>query len=404
MKNYDAVENGDSWEKVNWRLLRRNLIRLQVRIYKAVQVGNVSKVKNLQRLAINSYGARILAIREVTSSTLAVAIVKYTHLVMLSSQERFQMERNLKEVVKLWKPIDSCRFWVSKDGRYQRGGIACIIERKALECLIKFILEPAHEPTFHSRTYGFRSGYDSHYAQSYICSHFRKGFKVILSSVIGHIGINAFQFLSKRLLVSKWVICLLQKHLALNFYIKLPGYGDSSFSSPLTSLLTNLVLNGIVFFCCTLQCLGELLTFLKSYEDETHLHRDIVNFLGERRLILVQKRVLSTPGMDEFDFLGWHFGFSGSQECESSPSLDNLCSFRKVIKRAIKRFSVNLQTKALILDLLIKVWLNYHKYSLFSLNLKYILGKLVYRKLLAPGKVSQKKVIPVLKRSLFKTL
>lgn len=36
---------------------------------------------------------------------------------------------------------------------------------RAWQCLVKFALEPAHEATFHERSYGFRTGRSAHDAQ-----------------------------------------------------------------------------------------------------------------------------------------------------------------------------------------------------------------------------------------------
>jgi len=39
------------------------------------------------------------------------------------------------------------------------------IADRAYQCLIKYALEPAHEATFHARSYGFRTGRSAHDAQ-----------------------------------------------------------------------------------------------------------------------------------------------------------------------------------------------------------------------------------------------
>ena len=54
------------WKKLDWKKFRRNLFRLQVRVYKAVRAGDMRKAKSLQKLILKSFAARMLAIRQVT--------------------------------------------------------------------------------------------------------------------------------------------------------------------------------------------------------------------------------------------------------------------------------------------------------------------------------------------------
>jgi len=56
----------ESWKTLPWKKFRRDLFRLQKRVYKAVQVGDKRKAKSLQKLILKSTAARLLAIRQVT--------------------------------------------------------------------------------------------------------------------------------------------------------------------------------------------------------------------------------------------------------------------------------------------------------------------------------------------------
>ena len=54
------------WRNTPWKKFRRNLFRLQVRVYKAIRAGDKRKAKSLQKLILKSEAARMLAIRQVT--------------------------------------------------------------------------------------------------------------------------------------------------------------------------------------------------------------------------------------------------------------------------------------------------------------------------------------------------
>ena len=49
------VFDGDAWEQVDWREHEQRVRRLRCRIFKAVQVGDLATVRNLQRLMLRSW-------------------------------------------------------------------------------------------------------------------------------------------------------------------------------------------------------------------------------------------------------------------------------------------------------------------------------------------------------------
>ncbi len=76
----------------------------------------------------------------------------------LTFEERFALSEKLRAKSNNWKhqklrsiPIPK------KDGGTRILKIPTIADR-AWQCLAKYALEPAHEATFHARSYGFRTG------------------------------------------------------------------------------------------------------------------------------------------------------------------------------------------------------------------------------------------------------
>jgi RNA-directed DNA polymerase len=62
----DRVNNWTSWNAIEWKTVEREVFRLQKRIYRANQNGNVVLVQSLQGLLIKSYYGKLLATRRVT--------------------------------------------------------------------------------------------------------------------------------------------------------------------------------------------------------------------------------------------------------------------------------------------------------------------------------------------------
>jgi len=56
------------WDAIDWRAVERSVLRLQMRIAKAVREGSWGKVKALQWLLTHSYLAKLLAVRRVTQN------------------------------------------------------------------------------------------------------------------------------------------------------------------------------------------------------------------------------------------------------------------------------------------------------------------------------------------------
>ena len=158
-------KHSESWQKINWKKLQKNLFRLQKRIYKAVREGDMRRVKNLQKLVMKSHSAMMLAIRQVTQLNQGKKTAGIDGKTALNFKERFELLDKLISHASNWKhqglrgiPIPK------KNGKIRLLKVPTISDR-AWQCLIKYALEPAHEATFHARSYGFRTGRSAHDAQ-----------------------------------------------------------------------------------------------------------------------------------------------------------------------------------------------------------------------------------------------
>ena len=60
------VSSHTKWSAINWHKVEKYVDKLQKRIYRAEVNGDWRKVRNLQRILLNSNGALLLAIRRVT--------------------------------------------------------------------------------------------------------------------------------------------------------------------------------------------------------------------------------------------------------------------------------------------------------------------------------------------------
>lgn len=153
------------WKNTPWKKFRRNLFRLQVRVYKAIRARDLRKAKSLQKLILKSEAARMLAIRQVTQLNAGHKTAGIDGKASLTFFERQNLNKWLKNHYNNWQHQGLREIPIpKKDGKTRILKVPTIADR-AWQCLVKYALEPAHEATFHARSYGFRPGRGAHDAQ-----------------------------------------------------------------------------------------------------------------------------------------------------------------------------------------------------------------------------------------------
>ena len=176
--------HSESWKELPWKKFRRNLFRLQNRIYKATRAGNLRKVRSLQKLILKSTAAKLLAIRQVTQLNSGKKTAGIDGKKALSHKERFELLKLLNQDVSNWKHQGLREIPIpKKKGKTRMLKIPTISDR-SWQCLVKYALEPAHEATFHARSYGFRAGRSAHDAQKYLFLNLRSSPKGLEKRVI----------------------------------------------------------------------------------------------------------------------------------------------------------------------------------------------------------------------------
>jgi RNA-directed DNA polymerase len=160
-----GLTTSEFWKNLPWKKFRRILFRLQCRTFKAIANGDMRKARSLQKLILKSSAVRLLAIRQVTQLNAGKKTAGVDGKASLNFEERFELDEYIKSNYSTWKhnrlreiPIPK------KDGSMRILKVPTIADR-AWQCLAKFALEPAHEATFHARSYGFRTGRSVHDAQ-----------------------------------------------------------------------------------------------------------------------------------------------------------------------------------------------------------------------------------------------
>jgi RNA-directed DNA polymerase len=168
-----ASNSSELWKTLPWKQFRRSLFRLQCRVFKAVQRGDKRKARSLQKLILKSQAAQLLAIRQVTQLNAGKQTAGIDGKASLSFEERFALSEQLSKNVNSWNHQGLREIPIpKKDGTNRLLKVPTIADR-AWQCLAKFAIEPAHEATFHERSYGFRTGRSAHDAQKTLFNNLR---------------------------------------------------------------------------------------------------------------------------------------------------------------------------------------------------------------------------------------
>ena len=377
--------SSESWKTLPWKKFRRDLFRLQKRVYKAVQVGDKRKAKSLQKLILKSTAARLLAIRQVTQLNAGKKTAGIDGKTALTYEQRFELSEKLRTENNDWKHQGLREIPIpKKDGKTRILKVPTIADR-AYQCLIKYALEPAHEAIFHARSYGFRTGRSAQDAQKILFTNLSSHANGIEKRVIELDIEKCFDRINHTAIMDRLIApysirqgvfrCL---KAGVNPEFPEQGTPQGGVVSP---LLANIALNGIEsihryhlkgfritdktpkesIIEPTIRYADDMVIILRPQDDATEILDKISQFLAERGMKVSEKKTKLTAATDGFDFLGWHFKVQKNRKFRCVPSVDNYKAFRKKVKFIVNNSNYGATTKAEKLAPVVRGWRNYHR-------------------------------------------
>ncbi len=148
------------WQDLPWKKIERAVFKLQKRIYQTSQRGDTKAVHKLQRLLINSWSSRCLAVRRATQDNRGKNTAGVDGVKALTPPERLRLAQTLK-LSGTARPVRRVR--IPKPGITEKRPLGIpTISNRAEQALAKLALEPEWEARFEPNSYGFRPGRSAH--------------------------------------------------------------------------------------------------------------------------------------------------------------------------------------------------------------------------------------------------
>lgn len=361
--------SSELWTSINWGKLRREVFHLQTKIYQAVRGKDMDKCLRLQKLLFNSYSARMLAIRQVTQLNKGKRTAGIDGKKNLNFRERLELEKELKEQARKWKHKGLREVKIPKPDGSDRVLKVPTLKDRTWQALVKIILEPAHEATFHPRSYGFRAGRSAHDAQQHIYDLLRKqamGYKkhVIELDIEKCFDRISHKSILDRLIAPQFVKQGIFRCLKAGVNPEFPEQGTPQ-GGVVSPLLANIALNGIEDIHKTaIRYADDMVIFIRPDKGEkaNTILKEIEAFLKCRGMKISEKKTKITPVQDGFDFLGWDFRVTNQLKARCIPSNKNYKNFKTKVKTIVNANNETLEAKTKKLARIVRGWRNYHKH------------------------------------------
>jgi RNA-directed DNA polymerase len=372
-----SLTASESWKSLPWKQFQKTLFRLQRRVYKAVQVGDKRKARSLQKLILKSQAARLIAIRQVTQLNAGKKTAGIDGKASLTFEERFTLASELSKHHTNWKHEGLREIPIpKKDGTIRMLKVPTIADR-AWQCLAKYALEPAHEATFHARSYGFRTGRSAHDAQTYLFQNLASSKNGINKRVIELDIEKCFDRINHssimdNLIAPSGLKLGIFRCLKAGTNVGFPEQGTPQ-GGVVSPLLANIALNGIEnvhkykgkngkTMEPSIRYADDMVIILRPEDNAEAILGQISEFLADRGMKVSERKTKLTATTDGFDFLGWHFKVQKNGKFRSTPSVDNYKAFRKKVKTIVNNSNYGAKVKAEKLTPIVRGWRNYHRY------------------------------------------
>ena len=378
VKTISILSYTDEWKGLPWEKFQKNLFRLQHRIYKAAKENDVEKIKKLQTLLVGSKCAKYLAVRQVTQLNTGKRSAGIDGLCQFDPIQRMQLAADLSQLSN-WKHDKLRRIYIPKaDGTQRPLGIPTIRD-SAMQCLIKYALEPVYEASVSDGDLGFRPGHSTWDIQKCLFNNLKSSSNGYQKTIVEIDISKCFDNINHEKLMSLIILpsglkSVLKSALKAGILTErdktVSGTPQGGVISP---LLANIALHGVedlqnekVSSTKSMQrgfrYADDMVFILNEGEDPTQLMNKISKFLKQRELNINQTKSRTVLARSGFNFLGWHFLVKENKKFVCFPSKKNHNAMKDKVKNTLKDTRYSLKHRLIMVKTIYRGWFNYHQY------------------------------------------
>ena len=306
MVRHKIKDFSELWKSIPWKKFRKNLFRLQRRLFKAIQAEDTRRARNLQKLILKSLAARLLAVRQVSQLNTGKKTAGVDGVKSLNFKQRFTLAERLLKAQE-WKHSKLREIPIpKKDGTTRMLKVPTMADR-AWQCLVKYALEPAHEALFHARSYGFRPGRSAHDAQKVLFLNLRSNSNGTNKRILELDIEKCFDRINhtsimERVIAPQSIKTGIWRCLKAGVNPEFPEQGTPQ-GGVVSPLLANVALDGIEDIHSSIRYADATVdVILKPKDDVDKILKDRQEFLAARGLKVSEKKTKLLLATDGFDF------------------------------------------------------------------------------------------------------
>ena len=361
-----------AWNSIEWKHIRKNVERLQVRIAKAAKEERWNKVRVLQRILVTSWSAKALAVKTVTSNK-GKSTPGVDGVIWKTAKAKLQAISSLKRKGYRAKPLR--RTYIPKsNGKMRPLGIPTMSDR-AMQALFTMALLPLAETQGDQHSYGFRPRRSVADAieQCFIALACGNRAQWILEGDIK----ACFDQISHRWMLDHIPMdkSVLRQWLKAGYLEKdvlhqtEEGTPQGGIASP---VLANMALDGLQAAIAEAAPKGSKVNFIRYADDfictgisgellEDTIKPTIVAFMDERGLSLSEEKTLITKIDSGFDFLGFNIRkYNGKLLCK--PSKKKVQAFLQRLKGCVGKLRFEKTYRVIsALNRALRGWSNFYR-------------------------------------------
>ena len=371
------VDDARNWSLIDWDRARSEVRRLQVRIAKAVTEGRWNKVRVLQRLLTNSFYAKLLAVKRVTSNK-GKKTPGVDGVLWQGARAKWRAVFSLRR--RGYRPQPLRRIYIpKKNGKKRPLSIPTMYDR-AQQALYKLALAPVAETTADRNSYGFRESRgcaDAVQAAFIDLSQPNAAPWVLEADITGCYDNIRQSWMLEHIPMDREI---LRKWLTAGYVENgkwFPSHKGTQQGGIISPTLANMTLDGLERVVRKAVPAQSRVNFVRYADDfiitgkskqllEKNVRPAVEAFLAERGLSLSEEKTVISHIRDGFTFLGQTFRKTGNV-LHITPAIEGIRALTEKVGTLI-RTHVSAPMPVLIkkLNQTLRGWGNYHRHVVAS--------------------------------------